>query len=57
MARPAAILRPSEIPARERGGARTIPLVTRKVGATAFINGITIFEPGEPKSLGCPVAR
>ncbi len=41
-----AILRPSEIPARERGGgAKTIPLVTRKTGATAFINGITIFEP------------
>ena len=41
-----AILRPSEIPARERGGgAKTIPLVTRKVGATGFINGITIFEP------------
>ena len=41
-----AILRPDEIPARERGGgAKTIPLVTRKVGATGFINGITIFEP------------
>lgn len=43
----AAILRPEEIPARERGGgARTIPLVTRKTGSTSFINGITIFEPG-----------
>ncbi|MDQ0512923.1 cupin domain-containing protein [Ancylobacter amanitiformis] len=42
-----AILRPDEIPARARGGgARTIPLVTRKVGATGFINGITLFEPG-----------
>ena len=41
-----AILRPDEIPARVRGGgAKTIPLVTRKVGATGFINGITIFEP------------
>ncbi|GLK74007.1 cupin domain-containing protein [Ancylobacter dichloromethanicus] len=41
------ILRPAAIPARERGGgARTIPLVTRKVGATGFINGITLFEPG-----------
>ncbi|HEY9213816.1 MAG TPA: cupin domain-containing protein [Ancylobacter sp.] len=41
-----AILRPDEIPARERGGgAKTIPLVTRKVGAMGFINGITIFEP------------
>lgn len=42
-----AILRPKEIPARERGGgARTIPLVTRSTGSTSFINGITIFEPG-----------
>lgn len=41
------ILRPSEIGARDRGGgARTIPLVTRGVGARGFINGITIFEPG-----------
>lgn len=43
----AAILRPSEIPARQRGGgAKTIPLVTRRTGSTSFINGITIFEPG-----------
>lgn len=43
----AAVLRPSEIPARQRGGgAKTIPLVTRKTGSTSFINGITIFEPG-----------
>lgn len=42
-----AVLRPAAIPARARGGgARTIPLVTRKVGSTGFINGITIFEPG-----------
>jgi quercetin dioxygenase-like cupin family protein len=42
-----AVLRPSEIPARQRGGgARTIPLVTRRTGSTSFINGITIFEPG-----------
>lgn len=41
------ILRPAEIPARDRGGgARTIPLVTRGLGATGFINGITIFDPG-----------
>jgi quercetin dioxygenase-like cupin family protein len=41
------ILRPAEIPARDRGGgARTIPLVTRGIGATGFINGITIFDPG-----------
>lgn len=43
----AAILRPSDIPARVRGGgAKTIPLVTRHTGSTTFINGITIFEPG-----------
>lgn len=42
-----AVLRPSEIPARQRGGgAKTIPLVTRRTGSTSFINGITIFEPG-----------
>jgi putative monooxygenase len=42
-----AILRPSEITPRERGGgARTTPLVTRKVGSTSFINGITAFEGG-----------
>lgn len=41
------LLRPSEIPARQRGGgAKTIPLVTRRTGSTSFINGITIFEPG-----------
>ncbi|MDE1569365.1 cupin domain-containing protein [Aquabacter sp. P-9] len=45
-ARSPAILRPSDIPARARGGgAKTIPLVTRAVGARDFINGITIFEP------------
>ena len=43
----AAVLRPSAIPARQRGGgAKTIPLVTRRTGSTSFINGITIFEPG-----------
>lgn len=42
-----AVLRPSDIPARQRGGgAKTIPLVTRRTGSTSFINGITIFEPG-----------
>lgn len=40
------IFRPSEIPAFPRGGGvRTIPLLTRKTGATSFINGITIFPP------------
>ena len=41
------ILRPSDIPSRARGGGvKTIPLVTRQIGATGFINGITIFPPG-----------
>lgn len=45
--RTAAVLRPSEIPARQRGGgAKTIPLVTRRTGSSSFINGMTIFEPG-----------
>lgn len=42
-----AILRPGEITPRERGGgARTTPLVTRRVGSTSLINGITAFEGG-----------
>jgi quercetin dioxygenase-like cupin family protein/heme-degrading monooxygenase HmoA len=41
------ILRPAELPATDRGaGARTVPLVTSARGATAFLNGITSFEPG-----------
>jgi quercetin dioxygenase-like cupin family protein len=41
------ILRPGEIPAHERGGgARTIPLVTRSMGGTTLLNGITEFAPG-----------
>lgn len=44
--RDAKILRPSEIPARVRGGGvSTIPLVTRAAGSDSFINGITIFPP------------
>lgn len=43
----AAILRPSEIPRADRGGgAFTTPLVSRRIGATGFINGITEFAPG-----------
>lgn len=43
----AALLRPAELPAYERGGgARTIPLVTREVGSASFITGITSFDPG-----------
>lgn len=42
----AAILRPAEITPHERGGgARTIPLVTRKIGSTSLLNGITEFGP------------
>jgi quercetin dioxygenase-like cupin family protein/heme-degrading monooxygenase HmoA len=42
-----AVLRPDELPAVDRGaGARTVPLVTGARGATAFLNGITSFEPG-----------
>jgi len=42
-----AILRPSKIEPRSRGGGvRTIPLVTRKLGSTTLINGITVFDPG-----------
>jgi mannose-6-phosphate isomerase-like protein (cupin superfamily) len=48
----AAIIRPSQLTARERGGGvRTIPLVTRAHGATTFINGITILDPGAAVSL------
>lgn len=41
------VLRPSELPRVSRGGgAFTTPLVSRRIGATGFINGITEFEPG-----------
>ena len=41
------ILRPRDIPCHDRGGgATTTPLVTRTIGATGFINGITEFAPG-----------
>lgn len=43
----AAVLRPSEIKSHDRGGgASTTPLVGPRVGAAAFINGITSFGPG-----------
>jgi quercetin dioxygenase-like cupin family protein len=43
----AALLRPTELPTHERGGgARTTPLVTRAIGSTGFITGITEFDPG-----------
>src|SRR3712207_4761623 len=42
-----AVLRPAEIkPAERGGGARTIPLVTKGIGSTSILNGITSFEPG-----------
>ncbi|WP_234434185.1 cupin domain-containing protein [Streptomyces sp. NRRL F-5126] len=41
------VLLPDELPAKDRGsGARTVPLATAARGATAFLNGITAFEPG-----------
>ncbi|MDB5566523.1 MAG: Cupin 2 conserved barrel domain protein [Tardiphaga sp.] len=41
------IMRPSEITPHERGGgARTTPLVTRGIGSTSLLNGITEFGPG-----------
>ena len=43
----AAILRPTAITPHERGGgARTIPLVTARVGSRSLLNGITEFAPG-----------
>jgi quercetin dioxygenase-like cupin family protein/heme-degrading monooxygenase HmoA len=41
------IFRPDELPSVNRGsGARTTPLATAARGATAFLNGVTRFEPG-----------
>lgn len=41
------VLRPRDIEPHERGGgARTTPLVTRGVGSTSMLNGITDFGPG-----------
>ncbi len=43
----AAILRPSELPAIDRGGgARTVKIATAARGATSLLNGVTEFEPG-----------
>ncbi len=45
--RTAAILRSAEITPRARaGGARTLPMVSARVGARDFLNGITMFPPG-----------
>ncbi|MDF2994245.1 MAG: hypothetical protein K0S37_4759 [Microbacterium sp.] len=44
---PAHVFRPEGLPSKNRGGgARTIPLVTAARGATTYLNGVTIFEPG-----------
>jgi quercetin dioxygenase-like cupin family protein len=42
-----AIFRPSAItPAERGGGARTYPMVSKRCGSTAMMNGITEFEGG-----------
>jgi len=44
---PARAMTPAKLPYVDRGGgARTTPLVTADIGATAFLNGITRFDPG-----------
>jgi putative monooxygenase len=44
---PPVILRPAELPRVDRGGGVvTTPLVSRRVGSTGIINGITAFAPG-----------
>ena len=49
-----ALLRPSEITPKDRGGGvRTFPLVRGAIGATSFINGITEFDPGCAVPLHC----
>ena len=50
--REAAILRPREITARERGGgARTVPLVNQLIGTRSTLSGVTEFEPGAAIAL------
>lgn len=55
---PPAVLRPAELTSfRRGGGARTIPLVTRSVGAGVFLTGQTLFEGGAGIALhthNCP---
>ncbi|MEU4670292.1 cupin domain-containing protein [Amycolatopsis sp. NPDC023774] len=44
---PSVVLRPAELSAADRGGgARTIPLVTKALGAEVFLNGQTLFDGG-----------
>ncbi|MEU8731091.1 cupin domain-containing protein [Streptomyces tendae] len=55
---PPSVLRPAELTSFARGGgARTIPLVTRAVGAEVFLTGQTLFEGGAGIALhthNCP---
>ena len=47
-----AVLRPSEMPATDRGGGnKTIPLVSGKVGSRQMLNGITSIAPGAAIAL------
>jgi quercetin dioxygenase-like cupin family protein len=47
MASRAHVLRPHELPTVDRGGGvRTVALVTARLGARQFLNGITEFDPG-----------
>ena len=44
---PSHVFRPDDLPSKNRGGgARTIPFVTYGRGATTYLNGMTIFDPG-----------
>ncbi|MEW2505336.1 cupin domain-containing protein [Amycolatopsis sp. CA-161197] len=44
---PSVVLRPAELTAADRGGgARTIPLVSKALGAEVFLNGQTLFDGG-----------
>ena len=44
---PAAVIRPAEQTAADRGGGNcTIPLVTPRCGAQQMLNGITVIAPG-----------
>lgn len=44
---PIQIFRPEELPQKKRGGgASTVPFVTYGRGATSYLNGMTIFDPG-----------
>ena len=46
------ILRPKKLKPNDRGGGiSSIPLVTRKIGSTSFINGITDITPGAAVEL------